>query len=406
MFFYIKVVFVKYYLWRVTPTLTLFLFAITAQAITSDAAQRSDIFVSPIDVREGKSIAQSICVECHGIKGISTEQEIPHIAGQHAEYISNQLKAYQSSTRQALNMQKSISFLSEEAMIRVAGYYASLDLPVPAKQIKTTINTLDTNVFDSAKAAIASCATCHGTDGNGAFAGMPSITGQVPEYLMFAIKAYKNGDRKDAMMQLAVKSLNDDDIENIALYYASQPPKRTAVVVTGNADIGKTAATACRGCHGELGVSLSPETPSLAGQDPKYLIAATNAYKSGARNHSVMQSIVSSLDDNTIANLAAFFATQSPKAPNVPQPLTTEQWAQKCDRCHGINGNSINPQIPSLSGQRQSYLVKSLFAYKDNTRKNTMMHAISETLNEKNINNIAAHYASQIRRSVIFINLP
>jgi len=408
MLFDIEVKSVKYYLSRIVLTLILFLLsAVTIQAITKDngAAQRSELFVSSLEVEEGKRIAESVCAECHGIKGVSVEQEIPHIAGQHAEYIFNQLKAYQTGVRQEANMQKAIGFLNQEAMTQVAAYYASLDLPVPDKPIKTSVNDLDTNALDAGKAAAASCAACHGADGNGAFAGMPSITGQMPEYLISVINAYKNGDRKDAMMQLAVQSLSDDDIENIALYYALQPPKGTAAAVTGDANVGKAAAAACSGCHGELGVSSSSGTPSLAGQDSQYLIAATNAYKSGARNHDVMQSIVSSLSDDDIANLATFFATQSPQAPNVAQPLSTEQWVQKCDRCHGINGNSINPQIPSLSGQHQSYLVKSLNAYKDNTRKNTMMHAMSEMLNEKDINKLASYYSSKIRRSVIFVNL-
>ena len=52
-----------------------------------------------------------------------------------------------------------------------------------------------------------------------------------------------------------------------------------------------------------------------------------------------------SLNDTAIKNLAAFYAAQEPQAPNVRKPLTTPQWAERCDRCHGVNGNSTDPRI-------------------------------------------------------------
>ena len=63
-------------------------------------------------------------------------------------------------------------------------------------------------------------------------------------------------------------------------------------------------------------------------------------------------------------NLAAYYAAQQPKAPNVRKPLTTAEWAERCDRCHGVNGNSTDPRSPMLAGQRVDYLEKVLHAYR------------------------------------------
>jgi cytochrome c553 len=112
---------------------------------------------------------------------------------------------------------------------------------------------------------------------------------------------------------------------------------------------------------------------------------------------------VSALDDATINDLAAFYADQTPKPPNVRKPLTTAEWAQKCDRCHGINGNSTDPLSPALAGQRADYLDKVLHDYKMRTRKSPPMAAMSDVLGDVDIADLAAHYARQKPRSVVFV---
>jgi cytochrome c553 len=105
-------------------------------------------------------------------------------------------------------------------------------------------------------------------------------------------------------------------------------------------------------------------------------------------------------------NLAAYFAAQQPKAPNVRKPLTTEEWTQRCDRCHGINGNSTNPRFPALAGQRVDYLEKVLHDYQTGARKSPEMSPMAEVLTEQDIEGLAAHYARQKARAVVFVPLP
>jgi cytochrome c553 len=112
---------------------------------------------------------------------------------------------------------------------------------------------------------------------------------------------------------------------------------------------------------------------------------------------------VAALDDNTINDLAAFYAAQTPKPPSVRMPLTTAEWAQKCDRCHGINGNSTDPLTPALAGQRVDYLEKVLHDYRTRARKSPPMAAMSDVLDEADIEKLAAHYARQKARAVVFV---
>ena len=68
------------------------------------------------------------------------------------------------------------------------------------------------------------CASCHGADGNSAAADFPKLGGQHADYLAKALRDYKSGQRKNAIMAGFAQALSKQDIENLAAYYGSQPP--------------------------------------------------------------------------------------------------------------------------------------------------------------------------------------
>jgi cytochrome c553 len=235
---------------------------------------------------------------------------------------------------------------------------------------------------------------------------MPSLVGLDPQYLVAAMKAYKNGQRKNDMMKSLLAAVSDADMNNIALYYALEAPGRAHTPAAGNQAAGKAAAAACAGCHGDQGVSGNPATPSLAGQDAQYLAAALRAYKDGSRTDAAMQAPASALDDNAIKNMSAYYAAQQPQAPKVRKPLTSAEWAQRCDRCHGINGNSTDPRSPALAGQRMDYLEKVLHDYRTGARRSPPMAAMSAVLTEEDVENLATHYARQQARAFVYVIVP
>jgi len=373
-------------------------------AVTSGSADDlRPLYAMPQEVAEGKRLADTACAGCHGADGINTNPRVPNLAGQRAAYLYFELKAYQSGARGNSAMNNAVKFLNADALVKVAAYFASLD---PAQPTPTTAAKTGSDPVQAGKTAAAGCAGCHGETGVSKTPGMPSLVGLDPKYLVTAMKAYKSGQRKNDLMKSLLAPVSDANINNIALFYALQKPARAQTPAAGNPAAGKTAAAGCAGCHGDLGVSGNPATPSIAGQDAQYLAAALRAYKDGSRSDETMKGLMASVDDTTIKNLSAYYAAQEPKAPNVRKPLTTEEWTQRCDRCHGLNGNSTDPRMPALAGQRADYLEKVLHDYRMGVRKSPQMAAMADVLTEQDIENLAAHYARQKARGVVFVPLP
>ena len=358
---------------------------------------------APMDIAEGKHVAEIGCAACHNLDGISTVKGTPHIAGQRPAYLYLSLKEYKSGARSSEPMISAIKFLSDEALIKVSAYFASLDpAPVPGGPSAAA----KPDAVEAGKTAAAACAGCHGDAGVSQIPGIPSLIGLDTKYLVDSMKAYKDGRRKNDTMKSMLASLNDAALNDVALFYALQKPARAKTPAAGDAVAGKAAAAGCNGCHGEGGVSATPGTPSLAGQDAQYLVAALAEYKKGTRAHDAMKGLAASLDDAAMKNLAAYFAAETPQAPNVRKPLSTAEWVERCNRCHGVNGNSTDPRFPMLAGQRIEYLQKALLDYHAKTRKSGEMAAMAAGLSDDDVANIAAFYAHQKARAVLFVPLP
>jgi cytochrome c553 len=93
-------------------------------------------------------------------------------------------------------------------------------------------------------------------------------------------------------------------------------------------------------------------------------------------------------------------------APNVRKPLSAGEWAERCNRCHGVNGNSLDPHIPALAGQREDYLVQALQNYRSRSRRNNEMGAMADALGENDIKALAAFYSRQKPRAAVYIVIP
>ena len=361
------------------------------------------IYAKPADVADGKQFADSACAGCHGANGISTTTGIPDLAGQRPVYLYMALRAYQSGARINAAMNTSVKFTSDAALVKVAAYYASLDPPQPPAGAAPTF--LDP-VLAGKTAAAAACAGCHGEAGVTTTPGFPSLVALTPQYLTTAMKAYRSGQRQNDTMKSMLAAIGDADIDHIALFYALQKPARAQTPAPGDQQAGKASTVGCAGCHGDQGVSSNPTTPSLAGQDGEYLVAALRAYKNGARADETMKTLAGPLDDTTMKNIAAYYAAQEPQALNVRPPSTTQEWTQKCDRCHGLNGNSTDPRIPALAAQRVEYLQTALREFQTGARSSSEMHAMSDVLSADDIKNLATYYAHQKARAVVFMPAP
>lgn len=69
--------------------------------------------------------------------------------------------------------------------------------------------------------------------------------------------------------------------------------------------------------------------------------------------------------------------------------------AAPCVACHGVNGNSVNPEWPNLAGQHETYIKRQLAAFKGNIRQNPLMAPMAQPLSDEDMADIGAFFASQ-----------
>jgi len=342
------------------------------------------------DIDAGKVLAQAQCAGCHGLDGRGAAPGIPDLAAQDMRYLLASLSAYKQGERTHAALQDLTSGMKDADVVNVAGYYASLP---PLKESAETATQTVLSPLEKGEAAAKACASCHGEAGNSTTPGIPNLAGQQPRYFISAVQAYLEGKRSIEGKEM-LRQLSHVDMESLALYYASQTPARRAAPDFGNAVAGEPASARCGGCHGAQGVSHDASTPSLASQDPDYLVKAIKAYRDQTRQHSVM------LDTNTdeeINNLAAFYAVQQSKAAE-GSAITMTQLVEKCDRCHGAGVEQPTLIVPKISGQERAYLINALRAYRDGKRGSSMMHNMSLPYSETLIESVASFYASQPAR--------
>lgn len=157
---------------------------------------------------------------------------------------------------------------------------------------------------------------------------------------------------------------------------AGSATAQTQAAPVGDATAGERKAAMCIGCHGITGYQASfPEVyrvPMIAGQNAKYIAVALAAYQKGERKHPSMRGIAWSLSETDMADLAAYYETQSKVATRAPDtvaaaPDDVAKLLTKgaCASCHGANySKPIDPSYPKLAGQHADYLYQSLKGYR------------------------------------------
>lgn len=159
------------------------------------------------------------------------------------------------------------------------------------------------------------CVACHGPDGNSANPEWPSLAGQHASFLVVQLKAFKEGERQNALMSPMAVGLSEQDMQDLAAYYeAQQPAARQAdpeyveagrqLYMGGDTSRG---ITACAACHGPTGQgNPMARYPVIAGQHATYTALTLRNYASGARENQMMQDIAAQLSDEDIKALSNF----------------------------------------------------------------------------------------------------
>jgi len=165
----------------------------------------------------------------------------------------------------------------------------------------------------------------------------------------------------------------------------------------------------CSTCHGPQGISVSPTFPNLAAQTKQYLDAQLKAFRDRSRAdphaQAFMWGMAAQLTDDTIKQMAEFFAQQPPPrgeaadraevaaGEKVYKEGIEKQDVPACMTCHGDKAQG-NELFPRLAGQRRTYLEKQLEAFSASLRANEIMHENSKKLTARQISELAAYLSS------------
>ena len=168
------------------------------------------------------------------------------------------------------------------------------------------------------KAKSATCAACHGPDGNSTIAQYPKLSGQSADYLVKQLQEFKSGARANPIMLGMVAPLSAQDMEDLAAYFASQPvtraaadpalaPQGEALFRGGNLSSGIAACSACHGANGAG--NPAAKFPAIAAQHADYIQAQLKAFRAMERTNDagqMMRNITVKMTDPEIKAVASY----------------------------------------------------------------------------------------------------
>jgi cytochrome c553 len=162
------------------------------------------------------------------------------------------------------------------------------------------------------------CAACHTADGSRGSPANPIIAGQHPAYLEKQLREFKSGQRNNPIMKGFAAALSDDDMRNVAAFYAGKQAKPGFAKNKESVALGERIwrggipdrqIAACAGCHSPSGAGIPSQYPRLAGQHADYTEAQLVAFRQGARaNSPMMVAVTAKMNDREIKAVSDFIA--------------------------------------------------------------------------------------------------
>ncbi|MGZ8983136.1 MAG: c-type cytochrome [Methylotenera sp.] len=160
------------------------------------------------------------------------------------------------------------------------------------------------------------CAACHAPDGNSVITLNPKLASQHPEYLEKQLTEFKSGKRANAVMSGMAATLSEEDMKNLAAYFAGQKLTLGQAKTNGAGSLGEkiyrggiaaTNVPACAACHGATGAGLPIQFPRVGGQHADYTLAQLRTFRTGERaNAPMMMAIATKMTDAEMAAVADY----------------------------------------------------------------------------------------------------
>ncbi|RTR07177.1 c-type cytochrome [Halomonas nitroreducens] len=189
-----------------------------------------------------------------------------------------------------------------------------------------------------------------------------------------------------------------------------------ALALEGDPSRGESVAGTCVACHQADGMGMNmpqgESWPRLAGLPADYIAKQLHDFQAGRRENATMMPFAKMLDDQQIADVAAYYAglaswPELPTAYSAASPDQPGEWLAErgdwdktlpaCSQCHGPNGQGVGADFPPIAGQHAGYLSAQLRAWRNGDRHNDpdgLMRGIAERLDDDQIDLIADYYAT------------
>lgn len=173
-------------------------------------------------------IAVTVCGTCHGPTGNSSQPKFPRLAGQHANYLDAQLKAFRSQSRgdpDAIGYMWGMASELDDATIEaLAGYYAAQKPQPVGGGADAAMVARGRDIYEHGIAAegVPACSSCHGPDAHG-MQNFPRLAGQHSQYIMKQLASFQSNMRNVAIMHGVAQNLRVAEMQAVAAYLQGQP---------------------------------------------------------------------------------------------------------------------------------------------------------------------------------------
>ena len=185
---------------------------------------------------------------------------------------------------------------------------------------QVTADGLVDGSLEAGKTNAVRCGACHGPDGNSVNPQWPSIAGQHAPYIVRQLEAFQNGERTNILMSSQAMTLTEQDMKDVAVFFAAQPAAAKSVADPGLVDKGEalyrggdkeSGAAACLTCHGPTGRgNPAARYPLLRGQHATYIAATLREYATETRKSDgatrIMRDIAKRMSEDDIVAVAAY----------------------------------------------------------------------------------------------------
>lgn len=198
--------------------------ALALEASAAVAADATDPILQP-------------CIACHGVGGVAARPGVPHIDGQHEQYLLDSMRAFASEARKTATVEH--RQLAPAAMKALAAHYATQKIMRPQPATDPAMVKRGEIIYNNR------CADCHMDNGRESDKDAPIMARQDLDYVIRQMAAFRRGERRlPAMMDDAYRGLSEADLASVAHFFAAQDPLLVPAPKTGRRQRAGSAGTA------------------------------------------------------------------------------------------------------------------------------------------------------------------